>query len=209
MSSIRLFWLCALLAFLPAVAGGQPSASKAQWLEDLRLGGYVIVFRHGATYSNQADTDPLNMKNVAAQRQLNDQGRAQAKSIGVSMRRLKIPVGLVVTSTFQRAIDTGTLLDFGEVTASADLTEGGLVVSPDENNRRTQAFRKLVSIRPPADNNVVIVSHKPNIMEAFGKDWFDVREGEASVFEPDGNGGYKLIVRIPASAWSELAEASN
>ena len=199
----RLFWLCALLAFLPAVAGGQPSASKAQWLEDLRLGGYVIVFRHGATYSNQADTDPLNTKNIAAQRQLNDQGRAQAKSIGVSMRKLKIPVGLVLTSTFQRAIDTGTLLGFGEVTASADLTEGGLVVSPDENNRRTQAFRKLVSIRPPADNNVVIVSHKPNIMDAFGKDWFDVREGEASVFEPDGNGGYKLIVRISASAWSE------
>ena len=69
------------------------------------------------------------------------------------MRKLKIPVGLVLTSTFQRAIDTGTLLGFGEVAASADLAEGGLVVSPDENNRRTQAFRKLVSTRPPADTS--------------------------------------------------------
>jgi hypothetical protein len=48
----------------------------------LRDGGYVIVFRHGATYQDQADTDPLNPSNVAKQRQLNDDGRALAKSIG-------------------------------------------------------------------------------------------------------------------------------
>ena len=35
---------------------------------------------------------------------------------------------------------------------------------------------------------------------------FDVREGEASVFKPDGNGGYKPIVRIQAGAWSEFAQ---
>jgi hypothetical protein len=55
----------------------------------------------------------------------------------------------------------------------------------------------------------VIVSHKPNIVDAFGKDWLDVREGEASVFEPDGRGGYKPIVRIQASEWSRLAQASD
>jgi hypothetical protein len=46
-------------------------------------------------------------------------------------------------------------------------------------------------------------------MDAFGKDWFDIREGEASVFKPDGNGGYKLIVRIQASEWGKLAQAPN
>ena len=80
---------------------------------------------------------------------------------------------------------------------------------PDESDRRAQALRKLVAGRPPADNNLVIVSHKPNIIEAFGKDWLDVREGEASVFEPDGDGGYKLIVRIQASEWGKLAQQPN
>ena len=42
-----------------------------------------------------------------------------------------------------------------------------------------------------------------------GKDWLDVREGEASVFEPDGDGGYRLIVRIQASEWGKLAQAPN
>jgi phosphohistidine phosphatase SixA len=148
------------------------------------------------------------MKNVAAQRQLNDQGRAQAKMIGESMRRLKIPVSIVVTSTFQRAVETGTLLGFGEVTATSDVAEGGLVVSPDENSRRTLALRQLAGMHPPADNNLVIVTHKPNIMDAFGRDWFDVREGEASVFEPDGYGGYRLIVRVQANEWSGLLKAS-
>jgi phosphohistidine phosphatase SixA len=179
-------------------------AAQAAWLDDVRRGGYVIVVRHGATYSNQADTDPLNVKNVAAQRQLNDAGRAGAKMIGEAMRRLNIPVGSVVTSMFQRAVDTGTLLGFGDVTSTLDITEGGLVVSPDENNRRTQALRKLAAAKPPTGKNVVIVTHKPNIMDAFGKDWFDVREGEASVFEPDGAGGIKPVVRIQAGEWSKL-----
>jgi len=176
---------------------------------NLRQGGHVIVFRHGATYSDQADTDPLNPNNVARQRQLNDDGRALAKSIGESMRKLRIPVGQVQTSMFQRAVDTGTLLGFGEVKTSPDISEGGLVVTPNENNRRTAAFRKLVGEPPPAGSNIVIVSHKPNIMDALGKDWFDVREGEASVFKPDGNGGYKLIVRIQANEWNKLAQESN
>ena len=118
-------------------------------------------------------------------------------------------MGLVLTSTTQRAVDTGRLLGFGDVTAAPDLTESGSTLPPDENNRRALALRKLVAGRPPADNNLVIVSHKPNIIDAFGKDWLDVREGEASVFEPDGHGSYKLIIRIQASEWSKLVHASD
>jgi phosphohistidine phosphatase SixA len=199
---------CALIALLPAAANSQPAASQAEWIDALRQGGHVIVFRHGATYPDQADTDPLNPANVGKQRQLNEDGRALAKSIGESMRKLAIPVGEVQTSMFQRAVDTGTLLGFGDVKTSPDITEGGLVVSPNENNRRTAALRKLAGTPPMPGSNVVIVSHKPNIMDAFGKDWFDVREGEASVFKPDGNGGHALIVRVQASEWSKLAQTS-
>jgi phosphohistidine phosphatase SixA len=202
MSRLRLLLL--FIALLPAFAFSR--AAQADWIDDVRQGGYVIVIRHGATFSNQADTDPLNIKNVAAQRQLNDQGRAQAKAMGEAMRSLKIPVGAVTTSMFQRAIDTGTLLGFGDVTSTFDVTEGGQVVTPDENNRRTQALRKLAGTPPSAGTNAVIVTHKPNIMDAFGKDWFDVREAEASVFKPDGNGGYKPVVRIKADEWSALSK---
>ena len=205
----RSLWLFALLAIALSPAVGQQGSSQAQVIDALRGGGHVIVFRHGATYQDQADTDPLNPANVAQQRQLNEDGRALAKSIGDSLRKLRISVSEVQTSLFQRAIDTGALMGFGEVKSSADLTEGGLVVSPIENNRRAAALRKLAATAPPAGTNVILVTHKPNILDAFGKDWFDVREGEASVFKPDGAGKYVLVGRIQAGDWSRLAQAPN
>ena len=201
---IRLASLCAVLALVSFSASG-PAQSQAEWIAAARGGGHVIVFRHGATHQDQADTDPLNLANVKQQRQLNDQGKALARTIGDSMRKLKLPVGQVHTSMFYRAVETGTLLGFGAVTSSADVSEGGQVVTPTENNRRAAAMRKLAATVPPAGSNVVIVSHKPNIMDAFGKDWFDVREGEASIFKPDGT-SYKLVVRIQAADWGKLAQ---
>jgi phosphohistidine phosphatase SixA len=206
---LRSLWLFALFAISPWPAAGQPSQSQAQLIDALRGGGYVIVFRHGATHQDQADTDPLNPGNVARQRQLNDDGRMLAKSVGESMHKLRIPVSLVQTSAFQRAIDTGALMGFGEVKSSLDITEGGLVVTPIENNRRTAALRKLAATAPPSGTNVILVTHKPNIMDAFGKDWFDVREGEASVFKPDGAGKYELAGRVQAADWSKLAQTAN
>ena len=82
--------VCAARDFAGA-ANSQPAASQADAINALRQGGHVIVFRHGATHADQADTDPLNLSNVAKQRQLNDDGRALAKSIGESMRKLRIP----------------------------------------------------------------------------------------------------------------------
>jgi phosphohistidine phosphatase SixA len=199
--------LAATFSALPANAQVDPGMMEA--VKALRAGGHVIVFRHGATHPDQADTDPLNLANVAKQRHLNDSGRALARSIGDSLRKLNIPVGQVQTSMFYRAIETGTLLGFGAVTTSSDITEGGQVVTPTENNRRTAALRKLAGTAPAAGTNVIVVSHKPNIMDAFGKDWFDVREGEASVFKPDGNGGYRLTVRVQAADWGKLAQADN
>jgi len=170
----------------------QSARAQADWVNALRQGGYVIVFRHGATHQDQADTDPLNPKNVAQQRQLNDAGRAKAKEIGEAFRKLRIPVGQIQSSEFNRAVETGTLMGLGEVTSTVDLA---------------QALRKLAATVPPAGTNIVLITHKPNILDAFGKDWFEVREGEASVFQP-GGGGYKLIVRVPADEWSKLAQAA-
>jgi phosphohistidine phosphatase SixA len=200
------FGLLALALMSPAHAQVDPGLMEA--VKALRGGGHVIVFRHGATHADQADTDPLNLANVAQQRQLNDSGRALAREIGEALRKLNVPVGQVVTSQFNRAVETGTLLGFGAVTSTSDISEGGLVVTPTENNRRAAAMKKLAATVPPAGTNVVLVSHKPNIMDAFGKDWFDIREGEASVFKPDGNGGAKFVARIQAADWGKLAQQS-
>jgi len=205
---LRLVSLLALLALLSPTP--VPAQTLPEWIAPLRDGGHVIVFRHGATYPDQADTDPFNLANVDKQRQLNDAGRAKAKEIGEAFRKLRIPVGQVHTSLLYRAIETGKLM-FPDITpmTTIDLVETSLISSPNENARRNAAMRKLASSVPPAGTNVVVVSHRPNILDAFGKDWFDIREGEASVFRPDGNGGYRFIVRVEADEWAKFAQSAN
>jgi len=173
----------------------------------LRAGGLVMVLRHGATFPDQADTDPLNFENIAAQRNLNDKGKALAKEFGESLRRLGVPVGKVYTSKYNRAYETAVLAGFENIEKTADLTEGGLVVSPNENNRRAEAFRKLLATSPNPGTNTILITHKPNIVDALGKDWFDVKEGEASIFRPE-NGRYTLVVRVQMDEWSRISAAA-
>jgi len=74
------------------------------------------------------------------------------------------------------------------------------VVSPNENNRRVDAFHKLLGTAPTPGTNTIIITLKPNIVDALGKDWFDVREGEATIFRPE-SGSYKLIARVQMEDW--------
>ena len=80
------------------------------------------------------------------------------------------------------------------------------MVSPNENSRRIDAFHKLLGTAPMPGTNTILITHKPNIVDALGKDWFDVKEGEASIFRPE-NGSYKLIARVQMEEWPHIAAA--
>ena len=174
-----------------------------QLIQSLRSGGYVILVRHGATFSDQADTDPFNFDNIAKQRNLNEKGKELAKAFGDAIRQVGIPAGEVYTSNFNRAFETAVLAGFKDIEKTVDLTEGGLVVSPDENSRRAAALRKMLAQMPEKGKNTFLITHKPNIIDALGKDWFDVKEGEASIFEPK-DGKYRLVARVQMEDWSKL-----
>jgi len=185
--------LSAMLAI--AVSTGSSAAASGQEIaQALRAGGLVIVLRHGATFPDQADTDPLNFDNIAAQRNLNDKGKMLAKQFGDALRQVGVPVGKVYTSKYNRGYETAVLAGFKDIEKTADFTEGGLVLSPNENNRRAEALRKMLAAAPDAGTNVILITHYSNIIAALGKEWFDVKEGEASVFRPE-NGNYTLVAR--------------
>jgi broad specificity phosphatase PhoE len=202
------------LALVPiVVAPGSAQAVESPQVTDvktlaaaLRAGGHVILVRHGATFGNQADRDPFNLSDVTKQRNLNDKGKQLAKAFGEAIRTAGVPVGEVYTSQWNRAYETAVLAGFKDIETTADLSEGGLVVSPDENNRRAAALRALLAKAPARGKNTVLITHKPNIIDALGKDWFDVKEGEASIFKPDG-GAYQHIARIQMDDWPKMAQA--
>jgi hypothetical protein len=81
-----------------------------------------------------------------------------------------------------------------------------LVVTTRENQRRAQALRDLLSTAPPAGSNHVIVSHRPNLQDAAGKEFGDLSEAEVAVFRPLGNGKFELVARVAPATWTEWAK---
>jgi phosphohistidine phosphatase SixA len=201
--------LVAFMGLFTAIGAAAPATqtSDKDIAQALRAGGLVLVVRHGATFTDQADTDPFNFDNIAAQRNLNDKGKALAKAFGDALRQAGVPVGRVYTSKYNRAYETAVIAGFKDIEKTADLTEGGLIVSPNENNRRAEALRKMLAVAPNDRANTIIITHQPNIIAALGKDWFDVKEGETSIFWPV-NGGYKLLARVQMDEWARIATAA-
>jgi phosphohistidine phosphatase SixA len=204
--------IAALVSIFSLIAIPMPKALAQAGLQDadiakaLRAGDLVMVVRHGATFPDKADTDPLNFDNIAAQRNLSDKGKTLAKAFGDALRQAAVPVGKVYTSKYNRAYETAVIAGFKDIEKTTDLTEGGLIVSPNENNRRAEAFRKMIGTTPAPHTVTILITHQPNIIAALGKDWFDVREGEASIFRP-GDGGYKLVARVQMDEWPRIAAA--
>lgn len=181
--------------------------TKDDVVSELKKGGYILFLRHPQSNHDQADTDPLNLNNHKAQRHLTDVGRDQAKALGEAFKKLKIPVGKVLASKFYRTLETAKLLDLAEVEAIVDITEGGLVVSPNENQRRAAALRKLLGTVPMEGKNIIIVSHKPNLQDAAGKEFGDLGEAEVVIFQPLGDSKFKFVARVASPAiWSEWAK---
>jgi broad specificity phosphatase PhoE len=207
MTMRTLSFIALLLVFGSGAWAQTPKTELSALAVELQRGGHVIVMRHGATHANQADLAPLQPEGPGAQRQLNDKGREAARALGAALKAIGVPVGKTYTSRFNRAFETAILAGLAVSEKSTDITEGGLVVSPIENARRAAALKKLVETPPAAGTTVVVVTHKPNIIDALGKDWFEVREGEASIFRPQPGGGTILVARVLIEEWPAIASA--
>ena len=207
--------LCSV--FVAALLGqiflsGMISLAHAQKLNDtdlvkaLRAGGHAIVMRHAEADPDRGDSDPLNFKNVRNQQQLTEAGKQSARVFGDWVRAISMPVGEVLTSRFNRCYQTAILAGFRNARPILELTEGSLVASPNEQRRRASALKQLAAAPIPAGTNRLLVTHRTNITQAFGKEWFDVKEGEASIFRVE-NGSYVLIARLQIADWARLAQS--
>jgi phosphohistidine phosphatase SixA len=195
----------------PSGIADRPNDTRFEWegdrqlVEDLRQGGYIIYFRHSATDNTQQDSDPRNLTNCATQRNLTDQGRNLAATIGIQIRNLQIPVGLVLSSPYCRAREHASL-SFGLVDTEPTL-QFYEALPRDEWPAHITAFQRVLGAAvPPAGANLVMVSHSPNIRDAAGID-LPVEGGAAILaLAPDG-GTPTLVARVLPTEWAVWAEA--
>ncbi len=199
----RFLLLLPLLVAL-GTARGQP-VSGQDLLGGLRAGGYVVVMRHASSPATPPDPDQANADNVQHERQLDETGRTSARAMGEALRRLRIPVGQVLSSPTYRALETVRLAQLGQPKSSSQLGDAGHSMQADPGGTRAAWLRAKVAQSPAASTNTIIVTQFPNVSEAFGNDAAGLAEGEALVFRPDGRGGAALVGRIKISDWPRLA----
>jgi len=150
------------------------SKELAQWVENLKRGGYILYFRH-AHREKWTDVEAFDFYEFAAGIEdasatsfkkavcLSEQGIEESKIIGETFRLGRIPVGVVVTSPSCRAKQTATYA-FGKYDAvdkairfAALLGEKPLKGSPEQ----LLALLRNVKITP--GTNTVISGHSINL----------------------------------------------
>jgi len=172
-----------------------PVLSGQALIEALRRGGYVIAFRHALTDMTQSDREPLDLTDCAAQRNLNQAGRDQARAIGAEFTRLLIPRTRTLTSPYCRTRETAELA-FG-----AFEINGALEQQVSRDAAATAAvMNSLLSSLPPPGQNTIMVTHSTNLtvvgLPVIG-------EGDSIVLRPSGT-AWMPIALVRAVDWTQL-----
>ena len=192
---------------LVAAAARADSVREERLAAMLRSGGYVILMRHATAPAEPPTRAAANPDNPGLERQLDAAGRAQAQAFGEALRRLHIPIGPIFSSPTYRAMETIAAANVGRATAVAELGDSGHSMAPAADGRRSVWLRTQAADPPPPNSNTLIVTHLPNILEAFPADVADLADGEALILHPDGRGGSPLVARIKIDEWPRWAES--
>jgi phosphohistidine phosphatase SixA len=176
-------WLIAVNLAHGETLAGQELIGK------LRAGGYVLLMRHAKSPGAPPDAAHANADNRQHERQLDEEGMASSQAMGEALRRLHIPIGRVLSSPTYRALQTVKLLQVGPATLVEELGDAGHSMSSDNSGIRATRLKAETAAAPAAGRNTLIVTHYPNIMEAFAADAAGLSDGEALILHPDGHGG--------------------
>ena len=179
-------WL-AMVVTLVAGAGSVAHAADSAW-EALRAPGAVVVLRH--SYAPGAfDPPDAKLEDCSTQRNLDANGRAQARRIGEGFRQQGIEVGTVLSSPRCRCLDTARLA-FGRVEAWAPL--GGALNDAELRRRQVVEIRRRMAEHrdgPP----LVLVTHGSVVTDLTG---LSVQMGAFVVLRRTADGSHAVAGQL-------------
>ena len=180
-----------MLRALALVALLLPGTAAAQdiWAL-LAKGGQVVLVRHAQTTPGTGDPPGFRLEDCATQRNLSEEGRAQARRLGERFRERGIPVGGMLSSPWCRCIETAELAFGARPGTHAAL--GNLFGRAENRERQVAAFRELIATAP-AKGNLVLVTHGSTTVALTGE---YPAMGEAIVVTPLGAGKLRVAGRL-------------
>jgi len=181
-----------LLAFAvllaPSLAAAQDTASL--W-SALAGGGHVAMMRH-ALAPGIGDPENFKVDDCTTQRNLNDEGRAQARRTGEAFRRNGVVVARLLSSEWCRCLETAALLKLAKVESFAGLNS--FFEGRNSEAEQTRAARALLSRLDPKGRSVVMVTHQVNISALTGE---YAQSGAIVVLKLGEAGKFEVVGTIP------------
>ncbi|QGM21783.1 histidine phosphatase family protein [Spiribacter sp. 2438] len=152
----------------------------------LRDDGHVLMLRH-AIAPGFGDPAEFDINDCSTQRNLSEEGRAQARSIGERLRGEGLGDITVYTSAWCRCRETAAEMDLTEAKAHPGLSS--FFQDREGRDEIIAELRDLLSELadgPPA----VLVTHQVNIRAIAGQ---GVRSGEGLIVKPDDEGSVRIV----------------
>lgn len=154
----RAFCLAAL-----SIAAARGARADDVW-PLFRRGELIALMRH-ATAPGTGDPAGFQLRDCSTQRNLSEEGRAQARRIGGLFRENGVDAAAVYSSQWCRCLDTARGLGLGEVREQPLLNSFfGAPGEGDAHSRETLAWIRSLKTSAP----VVLVTHQVNITGLTG-----------------------------------------
>ena len=184
---------CLVATIIALVLSASTSAADdaATLWSALARGGHVAMMRH-ALAPGIGDPASFKLDDCSTQRNLNDEGRAQARRTGDAFRRNGVVVARLFSSEWCRCLETAALLKLAKVESFAGLNS--FFERRNNEGEQTRAARDLLSRLDPKGRSVVLVTHQVNISALTGE---YAQSGAIVVLKLGGPEGFEVVGTIP------------
>ena len=152
-----------LIIFL-ILTNGIKADTEFQILKNLKNGGNLIFIRH-AYAPGGGDPDNFDINDCSTQRNLNDEGREQAKNIGNFFRENLIPIDKVISSEWCRCKETSELA-FEKFETNNFLNSFFSEKFSKNKTKQIKNLKKYID-KWDGNKNLVFVTHYVVISEAL------------------------------------------
>jgi len=175
---------------LMALAVTNTQADPGDLIEQMKSGGHILMIRH-AYAPGSGDPSHFKIGDCSTQRNLDDRGRSQARTIGDWLRSKGIKVANVYSSQWCRCLETAALLNFGSVTELPALNS--FYELPQNREPNIRALRSFIANLDATGDLIILVTHFVTILEIAGE---GVSSGEGVVLKLKGQSAYDVLGRL-------------
>ena len=188
---MRLFKIF-IIGFLTviAVTVTNTHADQGDLIKQIKSGGHVLMIRH-AYAPGTGDPAHFKIGDCSTQRNLDDRGRSQARTIGDWLRSKGIKNAKVYSSQWCRCLETAALLNFGSVSELSALNS--FYELPQNREPNIKALRSFIANLDETGDLIILVTHFVTILEIAGE---GVSSGEGVVLKLRGGGAYDVLDRL-------------